>query len=261
MIELNRFITAVIGLILATCAAWSQSGDHGQTNQPLRVAREKIPPATPLSPDQALKTFKVAPGFRIELVASEPLVETPIVLNFDEDGRLWVIEMRGFMPNVDGKGETNIPCRIVILEDTDNDGRMDKRSVFLDNLMMPRALAVVRGGALIAEPPKLWFCRDTNGDGKCDEKVEVASDYGDQKSREHTANGLVLDRDNRIYSLYHPNRYRFLHGKWTRESDPNRAQWGLAQDDFGRLFYTANSDQLRGDLVPSQYLGRRPPGT
>jgi hypothetical protein len=119
------------------------------------------------------------------------------------------------------------------------DGRMDKRTTFLDGLVMPRALAVVRDGALIAEPPHLWFCRDTNADGKCDDKIEVANDYGSQRAPEHTANGLVLARDNWIYSLYHTYRYRFVDGKWTRERMPNHVQWGLAQDDFGRLFYSS----------------------
>jgi mono/diheme cytochrome c family protein/glucose/arabinose dehydrogenase len=245
-------------LLVMACAplARAQQGDKKGEVQMARVPKEKIPPAPALSPDQALKTFKLAPGFRIELVASEPMIEMPIIVQFDADGRMWVVEMRSFMPNVDGTGEQVPISRVSILEDTDGDGRMDKRTIFLDGLVMPRALALVRGGALLAEPPHLWFCRDTHGDGRCDEKVEVFSDYGSQAVPEHTANGLLLARDNWIYSLYHTNRYRFANGKWMREPTFNRAQWGLAQDDFGRLFYTSNSEILRGDLIPSHYLNK-----
>src|SRR5688572_21377037 len=238
----------------------AQQGDKKNEQQVLRVPREKIPPAPALSPYDALKTFTIQDGFRIELVASEPLVEEPVALSFDEQGRVWVVEMRGFMLDADGKGERDIPGRVSILEDTDADGVMDKKTVFLDNLILPRAIACVRGGALIAEPPKLWFCPDRDRDGKADQKVEVASDYGDPKNPEHSANGLLLARDNWIYSLYHGYRYRFADSKWMREANPTRAQWGLTQDDLGRLFYTANSDHLRADLLPALYLADKPPG-
>lgn len=227
----------------------------------VRVPPEDIPPAPALPPDEALKTFALKDGFRIELIASEPMVEEPVALSFDERGRIWVVEMRGFMPNADGTGERDIPGRVSILEDTNRDGLPDKKTIFFDNLIMPRAIACVRGGALIAEPPHLWFCRDTNGDDVSDEKIEVASDYGDPKNPEHCANGLLLARDNWIYSLYHGYRYRFSNGNWTREANPVRAQWGLTQDDYGRLVYTSNSDHLRGDLLPTHYLADKPPGS
>ena len=227
----------------------------------VRVPREEIPPAPALPPEEALKTFTLKDGFRMELVASEPMVEEPVALSFDERGRIWVVEMRGFMPDPDGTGERDIPGRVSILEDANHDGLPDKKTVFLDNLIMPRAVACVRGGALIAEPPHLWFCRDTNGDDISDEKTEIASDYGDPKNPEHCANGLLLARDNWIYSLYHGYRYRFSNGNWTREANPVRAQWGLTQDDYGRLVYTSNSDHLRGDLLPTHYLADKPPGS
>src|SRR5687768_1512484 len=87
-----------------------------------RVPPEQIPPAPALSADEALKTFTLKDGFRIELVAAEPMVEEPVALSFDERGRIWVVEMRGFMPNADGSGERDIPGRVSILADTNADG-------------------------------------------------------------------------------------------------------------------------------------------
>src|SRR5438270_138404 len=77
------------------------------------------PPAPYLPPDQALKTLKLPPGFHAELVASEPMVEIPVTMQFDPDGRLWVVEMRAYMPNVKGEGENQPIGRISVLEDTD----------------------------------------------------------------------------------------------------------------------------------------------
>jgi mono/diheme cytochrome c family protein/glucose/arabinose dehydrogenase len=236
----------------------AQQGDKKGEAQLDRVPRELIPPAPALTPAQALKTFKLAPGFRIELVAGEPLVESPVAMTFDADGRIWVVEMRGFMPNPDGTGEAEIPGRVAVLEDTDGDGRADKKTIFLDHLAMPRAIAMAGEGVLVGEPPHLWYCRDTNGDDVCDQKTEVAHDYGDPKNPEHTANGLVRDLDNWYYNLYHTYRYRLAGGKWERQPIGNRAQWGLTQDHFGRLYFTSNSDQLRGDMIPAHYAGTQP---
>ena len=256
----TRF-AAVAALMLSGIGVFAQSGDKQGEQQLPRVPKEIIPAAPWLSPEEALKTFKIKDGFAVECIAHEPLVESPVALEFGPDGRIWICEMRGFMPNTEGKGEAEIPGRIVVLEDTDGDGRMDRKTVFLDNLVLPRALALARDGVLVGEPPHLWFCRDTNGDGKSDEKIEVASDFGDQKNPEHTANGLVRNIDNWTYNLYHTFRYRDDGTKFVRELNPQRTQWGLSHDDFGRLFFTSNSDQLRGDLVPSHYLASKPPGT
>ncbi|MEI8088863.1 MAG: c-type cytochrome [Opitutaceae bacterium] len=246
-------------ILASLCAApmYAQSGDRPGEVQLPPASHIKVPPAPVLAPSDALKTFKIAPGFHIELVAAEPLVHDPIALTFAPDGRLWVVEMRGYMPNVDGKGEDAPIGSIAVLEDTDGDGRMDKRTVFLDGLVMPRAFALVDDGVLVAEPPHLWFARDKNGDGIADEKIEIATDYGRTVNPEHNANGLMWALDNWIYSANHTARFRYAGGgKFKRESTVTRGQWGITQDDTGRIYYNSNSDPLRVDALPSAYLRR-----
>ena len=131
-----------------------------------------------LSPEAELKTFHLPPGYRAELVASEPMVVDPIAVDFDLEGRLWVIEMLGFMPDTSGTDSREPLGRIAVLEDVDDDGRMDRRTVFLDKLILPRALKVLDRGVLVGEPPNLWLARDTDGDLKADAKDLVRNDYG-----------------------------------------------------------------------------------
>ena len=128
------------------------------------------------------------------------MVQHPVAMTFAPDGRLWVVEMRGYMPDVDGTGEGKPNGRISVLEDIDGDGRMDKSTVFLDGLVLPRAIGLVRDGALVAVPPNLLFCRDTNGDGVSDQRRVIAEDYGIRGNPEHQANGLLYGLDNWIYS-------------------------------------------------------------
>lgn len=243
-------------ILFLAMPAVAQQGDNAGELQAPPPASMKIPPAPPLAVDEALRTFRLQPGFQIEAVASDPIIESPVEIEFDASGRMYVLEMRGFMPNVEGKGEDQRVGRVTLMEDTDGDGRMDKHTRFAEGLLMPRAIGVVRDGLLIAEPPTLWFFRDTDGDGKADHKEVVSTDYGNQSNPEHTANGLLWGRDNWIYSANHTVRYRNLGNGWETEPTVFRGQWGISQDDYGRLFFNSNSDHLRGDLVPAHYLSR-----
>lgn len=220
-------------------------------------SRVKVPPSPPRSPQDALKTFRVAPGYRLELVAAEPMVIHPIFFEFDPDGRIWAVEYQGYMRDLDGGGEGDPLCRIVVLEDTSGDGRADRSTVFLDGLVMPRTLAFVKDGVLIAEPPNLWYCRDLDGDLRADSK-ELAGHYGRPGNPQHTANGLAYGIDNWLHSADWPRRHRFEDGRVIDEPALYRGQFGVSFDEFGRFVTCRESSPAEMDFIPEEYLRRNP---
>ncbi|MDQ8188318.1 c-type cytochrome [Pelagicoccus sp. SDUM812002] len=257
-------LAATLGTLLATSLTstqiLAQAGDA--RDQAGHVQEElwkevDVPPAPILTPEQALETFYVEPGYSIELVAAEPLVNDPVAIAWDEHGRLWAAEMWAYMPDADGTGEHEPVSRVVILEDDDGDGQMDRSTVFLDGLVLPRAISFVKGGALIADPPNLYFCQDTDGDLVADQKTIVAP-YGVEGNVEHAENGLMRGIDNWLYNAKSSRRFKFIDGSIQEEETNFRGQWGIAQDDYGRLFYNSNSFYLYGDMVPWQPLNNHP---
>ncbi len=215
----------------------------------------KKPISPPLSPLESLATFQLADkNLKVELVASEPLVQDPVAISFDEAGRLWVAEMLGFMQDIDGTGEEDKIGRISVLFDDDGDGKMDRRQTFLDSLVLPRALAIVKGGALVAENMPLWYVEDSDGDFKADKKTLIDSLYGGLGVPEHSANGLLRGMDNWFYNAKSKYRYKKVQNEWIKDETEFRGQWGIAQDDAGRLFYNYNWSQLHADLVPPNSL-------
>jgi mono/diheme cytochrome c family protein len=258
-------VVFLLQLSLAHGQIGDKSDRHGEVQTNL-VPRELIPPSPARTAEEEMKTFKLQPALHLECVASDPLIQEPIVAEFDPDGRLWVVEMRGFMPDVDGTGEDAPVGQVSFLTSSKGDGKLDKKTVFLDGLALPRALGFADGGVLVGAPPHLWFCRDTNGDGKADEKIEIASDFGvavDPKrpevaNPERAPNSLLWGLDNWIYSAAYMARFRFDGGIWKRDLTTFRGQWGLSQDELGDLFYNSNSDQLRYDAIPAYYLTRNP---
>ena len=213
----------------------------------------------PLSPEEALKKFYMPPGYRVELVASEPLIQDPVMIDWDGEGRLWAVEMPGYMPDINASGEHAAIGKIVVLEDTNADGRMDKRTVFQEGLVLARWLKILDRGVLVAEPPNLWLFQDTNGDLRADRKELVTDQYGRKEANvEHNANSLMWGLDNHIYTSEIDIYLRPRKGSFEVLKTLSRGQWGITQDDAGRIFRNTNESALHVDLIPARYFVRHP---
>lgn len=219
-----------------------------------------IPPAPVLTPEQEQKTFKLPAGFRIELVAAEPMVQEPVVMQFDPDGRLYVVEMRGYMPTLAADTEFDPSGRVSRLESTKGDGTFDKATVVLDKLVMPRSIGLAGDGFLLSEPPNVWFCKDPKGTGEFEKGKAVFTDFAALKPAdpEHKANGLTWTLDNWYYNANWGFRFRFDKGQFLRDGTVSRGQWGIATDDIGRIYYNSNSSMLRVDEAPAASLTKNP---
>lgn len=204
-------------------------------------------PTTFDEPIVSLEAYHIVEGFDLKVVASEPFLEAPVTLDFDNKGRMWVVEMKGYMQNLEGTGEDMPNGVISIMEDLDHDGITDHAKIFLDSLVLPRAIAHVYGGLLYAEPPNLWFV-DIKNDQPVN-KVLVDSLYSFGGNVEHQPNGLLMSIDNWIYNAKSNFRYQRRNGAWIKEPTSFRGQWGITRDNFGRLYYNNNSNQIIGDYV------------
>ena len=232
-----------------------------------RATRQSWPPAVSKTPEKApalsaedeLKTIVLPPGYHAQLVAKEPLVIDPIAIEFDADGRLWVLEMPGFMSEEGARNSREPVNDLAVLEDTNADGVMDKRTVFADKLVLPRAFKVLAAGVLVGEPPNLWLMKDTDGDLKADSKELVNNTYGrGEASIEHNANSLFWALDNTIYTSEHDWHLRLRNGKFETIPTLSRGQWGISQDDAGRIYRNVNDAPLFVDFIPARYYTRNP---
>src|SRR5262245_1780165 len=224
---------------------------------------QKAPDASPvLSPEDEMKQFYLPPGFHVELVAAEPLVQDPIAIDWDADGRMWVVEYPEYVPDLQAPEPNLDPIgRVAVLEDTDNDGKMDKRTVFADGLVQARAVKALDHGILVLEPPNVWLMHDTNGDLKVDTKELVGTDYGRREGGvEGNANSFEWGLDNYLHSAGANVTYslRLKDGVFDKRPTLSRGEWGVSQDDFGRMFRNSSENTLSVDLVPTPYYARNP---
>jgi mono/diheme cytochrome c family protein/glucose/arabinose dehydrogenase len=256
---LARFRIIALAMIATAVTAFGYQGSSttGQWPPPVQNGPEGSPA---LSPADALKTFSMPPGYHLELVASEPLIHDPIVMDWDPEGRLWVVEMPGFVPNLSAPEPYMEPVgRVVVLEDTDNDGTMDKRTVFADGLILPRSVKVLEHGVLVAEPPNVWLMHDTNGDLRMDTKELVTDTYGRREARvEQNANDFEWGLDNWMHTADSDVYLRFKNGKFEVQKTLSRGEWGATHDDAGRIYRNTNESSVHVDFVPTPYFARNP---
>ena len=248
--SVTRWIVAAV--LCPSLAA--QQGDRTNEVQTPVPDSLVVPEATPRDAKAQLATFKVAPGYRIEAFAHEPMVRDPVAAAFDSSFRLWVVEMRGYMNDIVATDERVPNGRIVVLTDKDHDGVADDAVTFLDGLVLPRAVLPLRGGALVITPPELWWCPDADGDLRADGKVVVTGGFeAGLENPEHSGNGLLWGFDHRIHLANDQRLLRGHGGAFTVEMGAGGGQWGITHDDRGRLWFNYNEDWLRCDLVPGRH--------
>lgn len=273
--KLNSFPKRTLNYVLKIifCGFLTCSSLAAESAEP-SVDSAELPQIAPTEPDQALSTFQVRPGFRLELVASEPLVADPVAMSFDENGRLFVAEMIGY-----SERQHERLGRIRLLEDTDGDGHFDTSSVFADQLPWPTAVICYGGGVFVAATPDIHFFKDTDGDGIANVREVVFTGFGEGVDRlnvQRLPNSFRWGLDNRIHganggsgaritSLKNPNieplnlgsrDYSFDPETFNIRTETGGGQNGMSFDDSGRKFVCSNSAHIQTILFDER-LARR----
>ncbi len=236
-----------------------------------------VSPKGPLSPHEEQATFRLPKGFQIDLVASEPDVIDPVAMAFDEDGRIFVAEMRGY-PN-GGVATGHITSgRIKLLEDRDGDGVYETSSVYAEGLRFPTGVMPWRGGLLVANAPDIFYFEDTKGTGRADRRRTLYTGFN-LANIQQIVNSLQWGLDNWVYGVagsdggtvrsaekadmppltLHNRGIRF-HPETPGSLQPTSGggQYGLAPDEWEHWFTATNSQHLRHIVLPDHYLRRNP---
>lgn len=205
-------------------------------------AEEVSSKAPPLSAEDSIRTMEIQDGYSLIPVLTEPQIHEPAAIAWDGNGRLYVVEMRTYMQEIDGRNQLAATSRVSRHEDSDGDGIYDRHTVFADNLSLPRMVLPLLDRVIIRETNTLDLksYQDTDGDGVAD-KIELWHEGGGRGGNlEHQPSGLIWNIDNWLYTTYSAHRYRFTNGEVVRQSLPHGAgQWGLTHDDVGRIFYSS----------------------
>jgi putative membrane-bound dehydrogenase-like protein len=225
------------------------------------------------SAEASLRSIRVRPGFKVELVAQEPLVEDPIAFEWGPEGKLWVVEMGDYPLGVDGKGK---PGGVIkFLEDSDHDGKYDKATTFLDGLPFPTGLMPWRKGILVAAAPDIFYAEDRDGDGKADHRETLFTGFH-EGNQQHRLNGFELGLDGWVYgangdsggtvtSLKTGKKvsiqgcdFRFQPDTGEFETESGMTQYGRHRDDWGNWFGNDNSVVAWHYVLAEHELRRNP---
>ncbi|HEV3122181.1 MAG TPA: PVC-type heme-binding CxxCH protein, partial [Isosphaeraceae bacterium] len=229
----------------------------------------------PKSPSDALKTFETIDGFHLELVAAEPLLASPVAAAFDENGNLYVAEMRDY-PYHPRPGQPPLGT-IRLLRDNDGDGTFDRASVFAEGLLWAAGVTPWKGGVFVTAPPDLWYLKDTDGDGKADLRKKIFTGFGTE-NEQGILNNLAFGLDHKIYGsssinggLVRPGDrpdtqpvdvkgkdFRFDPAGGAFEAITGTVQFGNTFDDWGNRFLCSESRPLLHEVLPLEYLARNP---
>jgi len=247
----RKWILAVLGVavFLYTCKVAYVANYPVERDGEGRIkVMAKYDPA-PESPQESMKHIYLPQGYHLQLVASEPMISQPVAIVWDGNDVMYVAEMLTYMVNVDGTGEGAKLCTVKRLEDTNGDGVMDKATVFIDSLVLPRMMLTIGHKLLVNETNtyNIYSYEDTNGDGKADvKKLVYKNDEPDTKNLEHQKSGLIWNIDNRIYVTVDPVRYQWKGDHLETDSlqESPRGQWGLTYDNYGRLFFSIAGSEL-----------------
>ena len=260
-------ILPLLATVLVASSASAQTPDSIDRDYTAELPRIK-----PTEPPEALATFQVAAGFKLEQVAAEPLVASPVALSFDENGRMYVVEMRGYSENRDER-----LSRVRLLADADGDGKFDQSTVFADGLGWPTAVFCWAGGVLVADAPDIFYLKDTDGDGKADERRVLYTGLG-LSNVQGLINSFQWGLDNRIYAAVSSSGATLSQGDskdakplairgrdiaidprtWDVAPVSGGAQHGMSFNDWGDRFVCSNSDHLQQVMYEDRYLARNP---
>lgn len=209
-------------------------------------------PILPLYPEDEAKKFILPKGYSITPILTEPQIEQPGAIAFDGNGRMFVLELRTYMLNIDSEGTLEPVSRISRWEDKDNDGIYETGTVFVDSLIFPRFVLPYGKDAVLtmnSDEDIVYKFTDTNGDGKANKKEFFTDNYGRSGNVEHQQAFMYNNMDNWLYSTYNAFRIKETPAGIIRENTGyNRAQWGVTHDDDGKVWFLGGASGL-----PSQF--------